>query len=87
VVAVPASAITEEVVGEEELQQAPPPRKRKADPSMNHSGPREKVSKRGAIITRMGVIILCLWIFSQSTIDQPMLDTSSPQKSKVRHFK
>ncbi|KAJ3598271.1 hypothetical protein NHX12_001782 [Muraenolepis orangiensis] len=42
-VAVPASAITEEVV-EEEFQQAPPPRKRKADPSTNHSSAKEKKS-------------------------------------------
>ncbi|CAL8287646.1 unnamed protein product [Merluccius merluccius] len=42
-VAVPANAITEEVV-EEEFQQAPPPRKRKADPSTNHSSLKEKKS-------------------------------------------
>ncbi|XP_056457977.1 GA-binding protein subunit beta-2-like [Gadus chalcogrammus] len=42
-VAVPASAITEEVV-EEEFQQAPPPRKRKADHSNNQSSLKDKKS-------------------------------------------
>ncbi|KAM4595959.1 GA-binding protein subunit beta-2-like [Polymixia lowei] len=40
-VAVPASAITEEVV-EEEPQQAPPMRKRKTDLAANHTSPKDK---------------------------------------------
>ncbi|XP_078143147.1 GA-binding protein subunit beta-2 [Centroberyx gerrardi] len=43
-VALPASAITEEVV-EEEPQQIPPTRKRKSDPAANHSSPKDKRAK------------------------------------------
>ncbi|XP_071380457.1 GA-binding protein subunit beta-2-like, partial [Centroberyx affinis] len=43
-VALPASAITEEVV-EEEPQQLPPTRKRKSDPAANHNSPKDKRAK------------------------------------------
>ncbi|XP_071381023.1 GA-binding protein subunit beta-1-like [Centroberyx affinis] len=43
-VALPASAITEEVV-EEEPQQPPPTRKRKSDPAANHNSPKDKRAK------------------------------------------
>ena len=78
VVAVPASAITEEVV-EEEFQQAPPPRKRKADHSNNQSSLKEKVSKQGGTITQMGCMILCLENLSCSI--EKNLETKSSKTS------